>query len=133
MKLKNEEIKEAINRSGFVTKAELNEAEKIAHDQNRSPLDVLVERGLILENFLGQTLAKYLGFPYADLKNKTIEDSLLKIIPEKLANDKRMVPFARKNGTLFLALEDPRDIETIEYVKKKTGLMVEPYFILPQV
>jgi len=133
MKLKNEEIKEAINRSGFVTEAELNEAEKIAHDQNRSPLDVLVERGLILENFLGQTLAKYVGFPYADLKNKTIDDALLKIIPEKLANDKRIVPFARKNGILFLALEDPRDIETIEYVKKKTGLMVEPYFILPQV
>lgn len=133
MKLKNEEIKEAINRSGFVTEAELNEAEKIAHDQNRSPLDVLVERGLILENFLGQTLAKYVGFPYADLKNKTIEDSLLKLIPEKLANDKRIVPFARKNGTLFLALEDPRDIETIEYVKKKTGLVVEPYFTLPQV
>ena len=133
MKLTDTQIKDAIIRSGFVTEAEINEAEKIAHDQNRSTIDILVERGIILEKFLGQTLASYLGFPYADLKSRNIPDGLLKLIPEKLASDKRIIVFDKKNGNLYLAMENPKDIETIEYVKKSTGLLVEPYFVLPQV
>ncbi len=133
MKLTEAQIKEAIIRSGFVTDQEINEAEKIAQDQNRSTIDILIERGIILEKFLGQTLASYLGFPYADLKNRSIPDSLLKLIPEKLASDKRIIAFDRKNGSLYLAMENPNDIETIEYMKKNTGLLVEPYFVLPQV
>src|SRR3989304_194094 len=133
MKLKDEEIKDAIIRSGFVTQQELNEAEKIARDQNRSTIDVLVERGIILEKFLGQTLANYLGFPYADLKNKSIPDGLLKLVPEKLASEKRVLAFEKKNGSLYLAMENPKDIETIEYIKKNTRLLVEPFFTLPQV
>jgi type IV pilus assembly protein PilB len=132
MRLTDEEIKEAIIKSGFVTQEEVATAEKIAHDQNRPLIDVLVERGIILENFLGQTLAEKLGFPYADLKNKSIPDKLLKLIPENLAAQKRVVGFALNNGTVYLALEDPEDIETIEYIKKRTGLAVEPYFTLPQ-
>ena len=52
MKLTNAQIRESIIRSGFVTEQEVNEAEKIAHDQNRSTIDILVERGIILEKFL---------------------------------------------------------------------------------
>ncbi|OGY22663.1 MAG: hypothetical protein A2126_01595 [Candidatus Woykebacteria bacterium GWB1_45_5] len=132
MRLSNEEIKEAIVKSGFVTQEEVASAEKIAHDQSRPLIDILIERGIILENFLGQTLAEHLGFPYADLKNKSLSDKLLKLIPEALAAEKRIVGFAISNGSLHLALEDPEDIETIEYIKKRTGLAIEAYFTLPQ-
>ena len=133
MKLTDAQIKDAIIRSGFVTEAEVDEAEKIAHDQNRSTIDILVERGIILEKFLGDTLANFLGFPYADLKNRNIPDGLLKLVPENLASEKRIIAFDKKGGSLYLAMENPKDIETIEYIKKNTGLLVDPYFTLPQV
>ena len=132
MKLTAEEIKKAIVKSGFVTKQEVEEAEKISHDQNRSTIEVLIERGIILEKFLGQTLAESLGFPFADLKHKTIPDNLLKLIPEKLAAEKKVVAFEKRDGTLLIAMEDPEDIETVEFIKKKTGLATEVYFTLPQ-
>ncbi len=133
MKLTDEQIKEAIVKSGFVTEQEIAEAEKVAHDQNRSTIDILIERGVILEKFLGQVLAEHLGFSYADLKNKTIPDEILKIIPENLASEKRIVGFGRKNGALLVAMENPQDIETVEYIKKKTGLLLEVHFTLPQI
>lgn len=133
MKLSDKQIKEAIIKSGFVTEQEVYEAEKIAHDQNRSTTDILIERGVILEKFLGQVLAEHLGFPYADLKNKTIPDEILKLLPEKLASEKRVVGFGRKNRVLLVAMEDPQDIETVEYIKKKTGLLLEVYSTLPQI
>jgi len=133
MKLTDEEIKEAILKSGFVTNQEINDAEKIARDQNRLTTDILIERGVIIEKFLGQTLAEHIGFPYADLKNATINDRFLKMISEQYAAEKRVVAFGQKNGTLYVAMENPDDIETVEYIKKKTGLMVEPYYTLPQI
>src|SRR4030043_228066 len=133
MKLTDEEIKEAILKSGFVTNQEINEAEKIARDQNRLTTDILIERGIIIEKFLGQTLAEHIGFPYADLKNATINDKFLKMISEQYAAENRVVAFGQKNGTLYVAMENPDDIETVEYIKKKTGLMVEPYYTLPQI
>ncbi len=133
MKLTDEEIKEAILKSGFVTNQEINDAEKIARDQNRLTTDILIERGIIIEKFLGQTLAEHIGFPYADLKNATINDKFLKMISEQYAAENRVVAFGQKNGTLYVAMENPDDIETVEYIKKKTGLMVEPYYTLPQI
>jgi type IV pilus assembly protein PilB len=133
MKLTDEQIKEAIVKSGFVTEQEISESEKIAHDQNRSTIDILIERGVILEKFLGQVLAEHLGFPYADLKNKTIPDDILKLLPEKLAGEKRIVGFGKKGDALLVAMEDPQDIETVEYIKKKTGLLLEVHFTLPQI
>src|SRR4030042_2244242 len=114
MRLTNEEIREAIVKSGFVTESEVAAAENIAHDQNRPLADLLIERGIILEHFLGQVLAEHLGFPFADLRNKPIPDQVLKLIPEKLASEKRIVGFALASSTLSLALENPEDIENIE-------------------
>lgn len=133
MKLSNEEIKEAIIQSGYATKGEVESAERIARDQSRPTIDILIERGIILEKFLGETLAGKLGFPFADLKNKTIPIEILKTIPEKLASERRVVAFDKKEGFLLLAMENPEDIETVEFIKKRTGLPVEVYFTLPRI
>ena len=133
MKLSNDEVKEAIIQSGYATKQEVEAAEKIAKDQSRPTIDILIERGILLEKFLGETLASKLGFPFADLRNKTIPNEILKIIPEKTASERRIVAFGKKGASLLLAMENPQDIETLEFIKKRTGLPVEAYFTLPRI
>ncbi len=131
MKLTDKEIKEAIIQSGFATEQDILEGEKIAHDQDRPLIDVLIERGILLEKFLGQALADYLKIPFVDLKNRSIKEEILRLLPEDISSDKRVVAFEKKNQTLLLAMEDPHDLETIEFIKKKTGLLAEAYYTLP--
>lgn len=133
MKISNSAIKDAIIKSGFVTEDDLTQAEKIAHDQSRSLVEVLIERGILVEKFLGQILGKSLGYPYADLRNKIIEDEVLNILSEKYASEKRVLTFGKRDKTILLAMENPADIETIEFIKKKTGYLVEVYFTLAAV
>ena len=133
MKLTNDAIKDAVVKSGFVTEDDLKQAEKIAHDQNRSLMDIVIERGILVEKFLGQILAETLGYPYIDLRNKIIPDEILNLLDEKFASDRRVLVFDKHEKTLSLAMENPDDIETVELVKKKTGLLTEVYFCLPQV
>lgn len=133
MKLTNQQIKDAVIKSGFVTEGEISEAEKIAHDQNRSLIEILIERGILVEKFLGQLLAERLDVPYADLKNKVIPEEILNLFTDKFASEKRILPFDKQEKTIFLAMENPDDLETIEFIKKKTGFLVQPYFTLPQI
>ena len=133
MKFSNQEIEEAVVKSGFVTAEDLKEANKIAHDQNRSLVDVLIERGILVEKFLGQILAETAGYPYIDLRNKIIPDEILDFLDEKFASEKKVIVFDKRDKTLLVAMEDPDDIETIEFIKKKTGFLVEMYFCLPSV
>src|SRR3990172_826663 len=133
MKISNNSIKDAILKSGFVTQDDLTQAEKIAHDQNRSLVEVLIERGILVEKFLGQILAESLGYPYIDLRNKIISDEILNILDEKFASDRRVLVFDKHEKTVSIAMENPDDVETIELVKKKTGFLTEVFFCLPQV
>lgn len=133
MKINEGQLREILLRSGFVTKEEYEGAIKIARDLEKPVVDILIERGIILEKFLGQLLAESLDFPYADLRSEQIAPEILKLIPEATANEKRIVPFKKEGSSLHLALENPNDLETIEFVKKKTNLKVIPYFTLPTV
>ena len=48
MLLTDKDIKEAIAGSGFATEADVASGEKVAHDQSRPLIDVLIERGILL-------------------------------------------------------------------------------------
>lgn len=133
MTLTNQNIKEAVLKSGFVVENELNQCEKIAHDQNRSLIDVLVERGVIVEKFLGQILSESLGHPYIDLRNKIIPDDVLSLLEDQFASEKRVLPFEKQDKKILLAMENPNDTEIIKLIQKKTNLAIEVYFTLPAV
>ncbi len=133
MKLSNQEIKDSVVKSGFVTNEDLKQAEKIAHDQNRSLVEILIERGILVEKFLGQILAETLNYPYVDLRNKIIPDEILNLIDEKFASEHRILVFDKHDKTLSLAMENPDDIEIVEFIKKKTNFLVEVFFSLPAV
>ncbi|MEX0616344.1 MAG: GspE/PulE family protein [Candidatus Woykebacteria bacterium] len=133
MTIEGNELKKLILKSGFVDPAELQEAEKAASDLNKPLTDVLIERGVILEKFLGQAIAEYVGYPYADLKDHKIEKSILDLIPEEIAAEKRAVTFAKDGNSVKIALENPQDPEALDFIKKKVGGSVEIYFTLPSI
>lgn len=133
MKISEEKLKEILLESGFVSEKNFEEAVKTAHDLDKTVIDVLLEKGFVLERYLGQTIAEYFGFPYADLKSLTIPQEVLNLITEELAEQKRIAAFKREDDKLYLAMEDINDLETIELVKKKTDLEIEPFFTLPSV
>ena len=133
MILSNEELKKIVLKSGLVDPIELAQAEKSAKDLNRPLTDTLIERGVILEKFLGQVIAKEAGYPYADLRDHKISKETLELLPETLASKRRVVVFDKKGAKLQVAFENPRDIESVDFIKKRLGSSIEVYFTLPSV
>lgn len=128
MAIDQNKIKSIILSSGQVTFEDYSSSEKTAQHLNCPVTDVLIGRHIIAERDLGELLANSYGVPFVDLKKVSIPDELIELIPQDMAVERRAIPFERDGETLRVALEDPSNIETIEFIRKKTALTVIPYF-----
>ena len=128
MKLSPEILKQIIVGSGFVEEGEYDDAYQSAVDMGRSVQDFLVFRGLVSSETLSKLIADYLKVPYISMKRYVIADDVLALVPEKMAKTYRMVPLAREGEQMKLAMEEPSNVEAIEFVKRHTGLMVVPHY-----
>lgn len=115
--------------SGFVTQKDFEQAQKTATELNKSLSDILVFKGLISEDALGKLIAEYYKVPFASLQNRVIPLDLLQLVPEQAALSFRVMPFALEDNQLHLGMENPQDIEAIEFVKRKTNFAVVPHYI----
>lgn len=73
--------------------------------------------------------AKAVGsnLPYVDLRNVTLDQAILPIIPRDLSLKFQAIPFAKTADSISVAMLDPNNVQAIEFIEKKTGLRVSPY------
>jgi type II secretory ATPase GspE/PulE/Tfp pilus assembly ATPase PilB-like protein len=77
-------------------------------------------------------LAEELKVPRAPLKGANIQPRILALVPEKVAFEKRLIPFALEDNVLKVAMVNPRDLETINLLKEISHHQIEPYLATPQ-
>ena len=133
MIISNDELKKLVLKSGLVDPIEFQQAEKSATDLNKPLTEVLIERGVLLEKFLGQIVANKVGYPYADLRDHTINKETLELLPETMASKRRAVVFGKEGSRLNVAFENPSEVETVGFIKKKLSSPINTYFTLPSV
>lgn len=124
-----ETLGDILTKSGFITTEDFLSAKKAALELNQSITDVLVFRGLISEDALGKLIAEHFGVSFVSLKIRVIPLEVLELIPEQAALQYHAIPFAVKDGNIHVGMENPQDIETLEFIKRKTNLNVVPYYI----
>lgn len=111
-----------------IDEKDLEDAQKMAIHLNVPLQDVLLGRKLISKEKLGDLIAKSLGIGYVDLRSVTIPKDVLQAVKEDVARERKLVPFAKDGYILHLAMQDPRDLESINFIRKITGLTVIPFF-----
>ncbi len=65
------------------------------------------------------------SIPYLDLSQRIIPKEILNYIPEHIARRHQIVPVEEKDGKLTVSMIDPEDQETIEFIKKRTGMPID--------
>jgi type IV pilus assembly protein PilB len=132
MFLPEDEIKSILIKRGLIDEATYGEAEKDAKKLNLSTIELLINRKIIDLEFFYKILAEELNVPRAPLKGANIQPNVLALVPEKVAFEKRLIPFALENNVLKVAMVNPRDLETINLLKEITHHQIEPYLATPQ-
>lgn len=122
-------LRDIILKSGFIKQADFDGAVKTSEELGKNLTDILIYRGLVSEEVLGQLVAEHYNVPYVSLSRKVIASEVLHLIPEEAATTFRILPFAIRDGIVSLAMEDPSDLEAREFVKRKTGMKLAIHYV----
>ncbi len=122
------EVEKIVKESGKIEVQELSQAIETAKHLEAPLEEVLIGRRLISSNELGQILAQARGIGYIDLREVEIAKDVLGLVAEEFATNRHVVPFRLEEGIVYLAMEDPSDLEAIEFVKKHSGHEVRPVY-----
>lgn len=133
MKIEPEQLKAFLLDAGIAKEAQMEEAQKKAETTRQKLGDVLVSEGVITQEELIKLEAYILGIPFVSLEKENIAPEILKIIPEPIARSHNIVAFRKKGNNLEVAMLDPEDLRTIEFIKKKEpGLKILPRLTTPE-
>lgn len=112
--------------SNLIEKEKLEVAFSEAEKEKKALGDLLLAKKVISEAELRKLYAYILGIPYVDLVKNIISSDVLQIIPEPIAKKYNIVAFEKSGRELKVAMLNPEDIQTIDFIKKKTGLKIIP-------
>lgn len=132
MKVEPQQLKAFLLDAKLVTGSQFEKAKKIAQESKQKVGDVLVSQGFISQEELIKLEAYILGIPFVNLEKEKIDEEILKIIPEPIARSHNIVAFRKKGKDLEVAMLDPEDLRTIEFIKKTADLKILPRLTTPK-
>jgi len=132
MRVEPQQLKAFLLDASLVTEEQFNLALKKAKESNQKVGDVLVSENLIGQEELIKLEAYILGIPFVNLVDEKVEPEVLKIIPEPIARSHNIVAFRKRGGDLEVAMLDPEDLRTIEFIKKTANLRILPRLTTPE-
>src|SRR3990167_2122723 len=119
MRIEPKQLKAFLLDTGLLNESDIEGAEKVAREKNIRLEEALKNLGKISEDDIARLKAYILGIPFVNLIEEKIEPEILSIIPEPIARSHNIVAFRKKGNNLEVAMLDPEDLRTIEFIKKK--------------
>src|SRR5918993_523133 len=89
----------------------------------------LVKLGLVSDDTITAILSRQYGIPSVNLELFDIDDSVLRLIPQEVAQKYSVLPLSRVGATLTLAMVDPTNVFAMDDIKFMTGLNIEPVVV----
>lgn len=126
MKIEPAKLKKFLLDAGMLSPRQFRQAEKRAKRIKKPLEDVLLAEQLITEDDLVRLKAYLAGIPFIQLEDVVVPHEILEIIPEPIARSHNIVPFKKDKTTLEVAMLDPEDLQTIDFIKKKSNLKILP-------
>lgn len=126
MRIENKQLKEFLTDLNLLDTVVLEEVFAEATAQNKQLGDLLLEKKIIGEAELRKLYAYILGIPFMNLEKELIPTDILQIIPEAIAKKYNIVAFEKDGVNLKVAMVNPEDLQTIDFIRKKTGLKIVP-------
>jgi len=118
MKVGIERLQKFLLESKLLTEKQFEKSLQESKKSDSDVRDVLVSHGLISMEDLVKVEAHILGIPFINLEKEKINPETLRVIPEAIARVHNIVAFRKKGNTLEVAMLDPEDLRTIEFIQK---------------
>jgi len=132
MKVETQQLKAFLLDAGLVTQEQFEKAQKKAEKTKQKIEDILISENFTTQEEIIKLEAYILGIPFINLEKEIIPSEVLKIIPEPIARSHNIIAFRKKGQNLEVAMLDPEDLRTIEFIKKTAYLKILPRLTTPE-
>lgn len=120
-------IEDVLAKKGLLTPDQLMFVKNESKRRNEASEKVLVQMGWINQENLVAAKGEVIGVPYIDLEKKPVSPEVLAYIPEEVAKRFTVVPIGKEGQVLSVAMVDPLDLQSLEFLEKKSGFAIRPY------
>jgi type IV pilus assembly protein PilB len=120
---------EILVRENLLTPQQLREALDYQREHGGRLGFNLVKLGLVSDDTITTVLSRQYGVPSVNLELFDIEDSVIRLIPQEVAQKYFVLPLSRVGATLTLAMVDPTNVFAMDDIKFMTGLNIEPVVV----
>ena len=120
---------EILVRENLITAQNLREALDYQREHGGRLGFNLVKLGLVSDDMITAVLSRQYGIPSVNLDLFHIDEAVLRLIPQEVAQKHSVLPLSRVGATLTLAMVDPTNVFAMDDVKFMTGLNVEPVVV----
>ncbi|MEP7205159.1 MAG: GspE/PulE family protein [Candidatus Saccharibacteria bacterium] len=127
MRISDVIVEKLLARPGVATPEQISTLKEEGVRSRRPLQDLALENELFNEKTMTQAFADYAKIPYIELDPRDIPSSVLQIIPEHVARQYNAVLFKIENGVQYLAMDDPDDVQAVNFIQKEIGSNTQIY------
>jgi type IV pilus assembly protein PilB len=121
-----ERIADVLMEEGLLLPNQLQEAVAIQKTEGGRLLKILTERQFVTEQDMAFSMGRCLNTPPINLSKLRVPEEIMSIVPREMAKANKLVPIARVDGKLFVAMADPTNILAVDDLKRRVQLEIMP-------
>jgi len=123
-----DQLKKLLIEQGLITTERFDELYQEADRKSQSVIDILVSEKIVERNYLDDLIATLLGVPRADFSAININKETVKLLAEGVARQRQAIVFNKEeDGTYDVAMVDPSDLETREFLEQRLNGKIKPF------
>lgn len=104
---------------GLLTGQQLEESRHEAVADNKPLMSVLIDSGYADDELITHATAQISGVPYVNLSNSLVDQSVLALLPQDIAERFMAVPLAEIQGRLAVAMLDANNVQAVDYLSNR--------------
>jgi len=119
-------IADVLIEDGLLLPNQLEEATAIQKQKGGRLLKILTDKQFVTDQDMAFSMGRCLNVSPVNLARIRIPEEIMGMIPREMAKANKLVPVARLNGKLFIAMVDPTNVVAVDDVKRRVQLDVVP-------
>src|SRR2546423_1645787 len=121
-----ERIADVVIEEGLLLPNQLEEAIGIQKSEGGRLLKILTDRQFVTEQDMVFSMGRCLNTPPVNLSRLRVPEEVMSLVPREMAKANRLVPIARLDGKLFVAMADPTNVLAVDDLKRRVQLEIVP-------
>jgi type IV pilus assembly protein PilB len=121
MRISDDTIVRLMSEHDKLSDEQFLEIRKEQEKTHRPLQSLVISKELITDKELTELYAEYADIPFIEINAKEVEKPVLDLIPERMARQYNAVVFKVEGSTKYLAMEDPDDVQALDFIQKQIG------------